>query len=306
MNYKFDDIRVIIAEANPDVRKSIRSILQINGFRNISDVGNLEKTIELIERGDADLAMVDFELPGGDPCDVIRAVREERLGNDPFLPFVLIAETISENNVSKVIDSGVDHVLKRPISTGDLLDRVRGLIENRKPFAVTQTYVGPDRRCSKGRSDPIRDKLVTAPNRIRAKAHGDKKALERIEMEIQESKKALKTVRVQRYGVSILNKVNELLVNVKAGHSDNTTQLVRDSIELMAQAGRRLEGTRYEENASEIFLALRQILHSIQEKGQVNEQDHAVLMPLSASLAEVFVDAETTGTTEETAESVSQ
>lgn len=295
MKYKYTDIRIIIAEGNPDVRRSLRSILQINGFRNISDVGDLGKMTELIERGDIDLIMVDFELPGGDPCDVIRAIREERLGNDPFLPFVLIAETISENNVKKVVDSGVDHVLKKPISTSDLLDRVRELIENRKPFAVTQTYVGPDRR-SRDRSDPIRDKLVTAPNKIRAKAHGDKKALERIEMEFQQSKNALKTVRVQRYGMSILNKVNELLVNVKAGNSENTAQLVGESIELMNEASRRLEGTPYEENASEIFLALRQILCSIQDKGRINKQDRAVLMPLSDSLAEIFVDEETTGT----------
>jgi DNA-binding response OmpR family regulator len=294
MNYKFDDMRIIIAEGNPDVRRGILSILKINGFRDVSDAGNLGKLIEHIERGGIDVIMADHELPGGDPCDVIKAVREERLGDDPFLPFVLIAETISEDNVRKVVDSGVDHVLKRPISTSALLDRVRELIENRKPFAVTQTYVGPDRR-AKDRSNLIGDKLVIVPNKLRAKAHGDKKALERIEMDFEQSKQALKTVRVLRYGLSILNNVNELLVNVKAGHSEKTAQLVSDSIDLMTEASQRLEGTQYEETASEVFPALRQTLHSIQERGRLNEQDRAVLMPLSASLAKVFLDEETTG-----------
>ena len=293
MNYKFDDMRIIIAEANPDVRRAILSVLKLNGFRNLSDAGDLGRLTELIGGDDPDLIMVDLELPGGAPCDIIKAVREEKLGNDPFLPFVLIAETISHDNVGTVIDSGVDHVLKRPISTSALLRRVRELIENRKPFAVTHTYVGPDRR-AKGRSDLIRDKLVIVPNKLRAKAHGDKIALKRIEKDLAQGKQALKTVRVQRYGLSILNNVSELLENVKAGHSEQTVQLIGHSIELMTEASQRLEGTRYEETVSEVFPALGQTLRSIQEKGLINEQDRAVLMPLSASLAEVFVEEETT------------
>ena len=286
VDYVFDNINVLIGERNFEIRKAMRSLLIQNGFKQIIDVNNAKEVRHHARMFHPDLLIVDFDLPEDDICEIIRDIRQEKLGNDPFVPVILTVSEINSDNAPRILETGVDHVLRRPVSTADLLGRVRDLVENRKPFAVTQTYVGPDRR-SKERSDPKKDKLIEVPNVIGAKAKNDAEALSLVAHKTKVAMTAIKTLKVERYGVTILMKIYDLLSRIDAGQNDEARQLADEIVVLLAEISSRLSTTKFKDIVP-VFKGLSTALKELKAKSDLTKQDAKRLEPLSRKVAEVF------------------
>ena len=286
VDYIFDNINVLIGERNFEIRKAIRSLLNQNGFKQIVDVGDAKEIRHHVRLFHPDLMIVDFDLPEDNICEIIRDIRQERLGSDPFVPVILTVSEINSDNAPQILETGVDHVLRRPVSTNDLLGRVRDMVENRKPFAVTQTYVGPDRR-GKDRSDPKKDKLIEVPNAIGAKAKNDVDALSLIAHKTKTAMTAIKTLKVERYGVTILMKIYDLLSRIDAGQHDEARQLADEIVALLAEISSRLSTTKFKD-IGPVFKGLSAALTELKAKADLTKQDAKRLEPLSRKVAEVF------------------
>lgn len=284
--YSFDNISVLIGERNFEIRRAMHSLLVQNGFKHIVDVGDAREIRHNVRMFKPELLVVDIDLPEDDVCGIIRDIRQEKLGHDPFIPAILTVSEMTSENVERILATGVDHVLKRPVSMADLLGRVRDLVENRKPFAVTQTYVGPDRR-GKDRSDPAKDKLIEVPNVIAAKARNDTEALSRIDHQTRTAMSAIKTLRVERYGVTILSKIYELLSHIDAGRTDEAWALADEIVKLMGEISSRLSTTKFKDIVP-VFKALAEALKELRRKGDITKQDARLLEPLSRQIADAF------------------
>ena len=153
-------------------------------------------------------------------------------------------------------------------------------------FAVTQTYVGPDRR-SKERSDPKRDKLVEVPNVIGAKAKNDAEALSLVAHKTKVAMTAIKTLKVERYGVTILMKIYDLLSRIDAGQNDEARQLADEIVVLLAEISSRLSTTKFKDIVP-VFKGLSTALKELKAKADLTKQDAKRLEPLSRKVAEVF------------------
>ncbi|MBN2752478.1 MAG: hypothetical protein JXQ84_07185 [Rhodospirillaceae bacterium] len=95
----------------------------------------------------------------------VRAIRNGQLGRDPFLPIIIAMDATGPDNVRILIDSGVDGVLLRPLSSGKICDQLRLLTRHRKPFVVTSDYIGPNRRQT-SRPGSADIPLLNAPNAL--------------------------------------------------------------------------------------------------------------------------------------------
>src|SRR3546814_3917356 len=68
-------------------------------------------------------------MPGGDACEVLHAVRHNKLGKNPFVPVILTSWRPQPDLVRRVVDSGADDFLVKPLSPGKLLQRVEARSE---------------------------------------------------------------------------------------------------------------------------------------------------------------------------------
>ena len=77
------------------------------------------------------------EFPDGDACGkFIAAIRHSEIGANPFIPVIATTWDPTPELVRKIIDSGADDLVVKPISVGHLLERVQSLVYKRKPFVV--------------------------------------------------------------------------------------------------------------------------------------------------------------------------
>ena len=88
---KFDNVRVALLDQNMSMRRLIRSSLNSIGFSSITECRNTDDLTSMIRTGEPDLLMIDIDAETEPICDVIRAVRNSKLGENPFI--IIIALT---------------------------------------------------------------------------------------------------------------------------------------------------------------------------------------------------------------------
>ena len=88
-----------------------------------------------------------------------------------------------------------------PVAPGPTLDRVEGFALWRRPFVVTMSFIGPDRRPAVHRPGTEKIKLVDVPNPIRESAK--KMLAEERQSEINMTKILLNFLRLERYSVQL-------------------------------------------------------------------------------------------------------
>lgn len=170
--YKLNEIQVMLLEGERDGRRVIRYALHELGFANLQECSDSDRARDLIAGHNPQLLIVDLDS-GTDPtCSVVRDIRHQRFGNDPFVVSMSTTWNPASNIIQQALDCGVDDIVVKPISVDILARRVTNLIENRKLFIANELYVGPDRR-QKPRLAPDEPPLVRVPNTLRYKATGD-------------------------------------------------------------------------------------------------------------------------------------
>ncbi len=93
-------------------------------------------------------------------------------GRNPFVAVIAYTGVAEAPGIQRILGSGVDDLLVKPIRIDVLLDRIANLIAGRKPFVIMHNYIGPDRRgTTRRRKNPI--VRIEVPNTVRAKVQGE-------------------------------------------------------------------------------------------------------------------------------------
>jgi DNA-binding NarL/FixJ family response regulator len=210
LGYRFEDVKVILADPMPASRESVRAILFNAGFRDIQLIDSVAKIRKQLEKAPLDLLICDTDLADGDVCDLVHEVRHGECGSDPFLPVVALTWEPTPDVVQKVVNSGADSLLVLPISGEKMGKGLGTLIRARKPFVVTTDYVGPDRRHG-SRDSARKATLIPVPNPLKAKATGISDA-----HVYQESIEKINAQKVDRHATQICYMAT-LVINHYAG-----------------------------------------------------------------------------------------
>ena len=68
-------IKILLIEHDPELRKVMKITLEQNGL-NVMAVECFANALQILERGDPDLFLVDFDLADGDPGKLIEIFRQ--------------------------------------------------------------------------------------------------------------------------------------------------------------------------------------------------------------------------------------
>lgn len=239
-NYAFDQVTVVLFNPLGQMRATLRDAMLVQGFRNILDYGDLERTRAAIIERSPDLILLDLDREKEEVCKLVREIRQSGLSTDPFVVIIALSWHPSLEAVNNSLEAGIDDIITMPISIKLLSDRIDVLIRNRKDFVVTSSYVGPDRRnVMKNRDDMLGLGTIRVPNNLRYKATGDVEAAASDE-QITAVQAKINNHRLNRYAQRIAWLVDETLKLKAAGREvpassakrlDETASLV-DSLSL--------------------------------------------------------------------------
>jgi DNA-binding response OmpR family regulator len=257
---QFDHVELLLIEPALGIRESIRNILHNQGFRNLAMGARLKEIHQQFDTATPDLLIREIELEDGDLCAFVADVRQKKVGTNPFVPVVGLTSQPTPDLVKFVVNSGIDHLLIKPFSARQLMERINALIESRNPFIVTNNYIGPERRTGDERASEIPQ--MDVPNILRAKAFGEMESLNAQEaIDAASSKINLRKLERNVFHIGFL--VGHITTSLEKGVLDNTTSafLLR-LLDVIKETEHRLIDTKHADLA-ERCRSLAEVAESI-------------------------------------------
>jgi two-component system KDP operon response regulator KdpE len=110
---------VLIVEDEPQLRRVLRTLLELEQFRVI-EAENAERGVLEARSHKPDLLIVDLGLPDRDGMSVIQDVRRWSR-----VPIVVLSARTEEVAIVRALDAGADDYVTKPFGTRELLARVQ-------------------------------------------------------------------------------------------------------------------------------------------------------------------------------------
>ena len=237
---KLDQIRVALGEPNMQMRGVLKAALLARGVGDVIDIHNFKGLHETILRPEVDLLITDIHLGHDDPgtvCELIRAVRHHEIKANPFLPIIAITGDADRAVVARIIDSGADHLMAKPLSMTQLEERIAALVKSRKPFVITSDYIGPDRR-SKERAATTDVPRMEVPNILREKAAGNAVDADKVQRAIDTVSRRINGHKMERHAMRLVDLARDVLAAYETYSMDAGT---REDLHRMAGISEDLE-----------------------------------------------------------------
>lgn len=113
--------RVLIVDDEPDIRLLIRVNLIQAGYE-VLEAGNGREAIDLLDREEPDLILLDLRLPGLDGWEVIEHLKEQGVADR--IPVVAISAHASPTTKDRAREVGFRSYVSKPFTPEELLDVV--------------------------------------------------------------------------------------------------------------------------------------------------------------------------------------
>jgi len=284
----FSNCDIFLVDHDLNSRSSVRNILHNHGFRELHQAKTVEELRAVVSKHMPDLLIGSYDLKDGDFIECIHEIRQGKLGSNPFIPIITLVEEPTPEVVTRVVESGTDTVIAKPISTAQMLDRINDLIESRKKFIMSEGYIGPVRR--KDGSTPG----VDAPNTLKSKVRGEKLSVIDVENMINSALHKMKTLKVDVIGVQVAAHVTNLVPMLeRSGRVDPSIRNeLLSLLDITDNAPEILAGTAHEHvlmlcdslgNVASAILASR--------GGNPDPKEVRLLKPLSQAIQACFSGA---------------
>jgi two-component system, cell cycle response regulator len=118
-------ITVLVAEDNAVNRELIRELLELRGY-TVLEACDGQEALGIIERAQPDLLLLDIGMPVLDGFAVVRRIRESpRIAR---LPIVAVTAYAMQGDRERILDSGFDGYLSKPIDPSSLTEELNRLL----------------------------------------------------------------------------------------------------------------------------------------------------------------------------------
>lgn len=140
---RFSEIKIVVVDDEPSMRKVVRTMLTGMGVRNIYEAADGPEGLELIRAVAPDIVIVDWQMPGLDGSGFVRVVRSPETFPYPDVPIIMLTGHSERSRVIEAIKIGVNEFLLKPVSSKALQDRLVAVLANPRRMVQGENYDGP-------------------------------------------------------------------------------------------------------------------------------------------------------------------
>jgi len=300
-------LQIVFGEADGSIGQAMRDALRdagYGGFRSVTSP-DAEAMHSAISERLCDLVIADIKFFGEPIGKLVRDLRAGKVGDNPYIPVIVMIFEQDAHLLKAMVDSGVDDVIVKPAAPATLLSKVKALSDRRKPFVVTSEYIGPDRRKGVRGDDPGGIPLFEVPNTLGDKMKGrpvDEKALKRM---IKDTQGEINEERLRRNGFQVGFLARQVVPALRGEVEEPQLRaMVKRLVQTCDDIAARVEGTVFESSAP-VSRALRrvsvEIYRALSEEGQqpdrksinlLNELGYAVTAAFNPEKGEEALAAE--------------
>jgi two-component system chemotaxis response regulator CheY len=112
------DLRILVVDDSPTMRRILINTIQKAGFSNIKDAEDGKDALAKLLAGEFDLLMTDWNMPNMNGLELTEAIRK----NDKFknLPILMITTRNMKEDIVNAIKAGVSGYIVKPFDAKTL------------------------------------------------------------------------------------------------------------------------------------------------------------------------------------------
>ena len=125
-----NDMKFLVVDDFSTMRRIIKNLLHDLGYSNVSEADDGNTALPMLQQGDFDFLITDWNMPGMPGLDLLKAVRADaKLKGMPVL--MLTAESKREQIV-EAAQAGVNGYVIKPFTAVTLKEKLDKILEARK------------------------------------------------------------------------------------------------------------------------------------------------------------------------------
>lgn len=117
-------LRILIVDDNEELRKMLGEILERTGYE-VKSTDKAKDALAIIERGHADLLLLDLKMPGVGGFDLLKLIRRRHLP----IPVIVVSAHISEEVAKQLAVVGIQGMIAKPFKKDRMTDEINRVVQ---------------------------------------------------------------------------------------------------------------------------------------------------------------------------------
>ncbi|TFG41013.1 MAG: response regulator transcription factor [Bacteroidia bacterium] len=117
-------MKILICEDNPMAMRTLSVVLEREGFdADVADDGNVG--IEMLQKNDYDLLVIDIHLPYRSGLEIIKFVRSDQGKDTPVLILTAFSDSQMQHQAGEL---GISGYIIKPFNPVDLVTKIKSIL----------------------------------------------------------------------------------------------------------------------------------------------------------------------------------
>ncbi len=121
------DMKILLVDDFSTMRRIIKNLLRELGFSNIAEADDGTTALPMLQKGDFDFLVTDWNMPGMEGIDLLKAIREDP--NLSALPVLMVTAVSNREQIIEAAEAGVNGYVVKPFTAQTLMEKIDKIFE---------------------------------------------------------------------------------------------------------------------------------------------------------------------------------
>ena len=121
------NMKILVVDDFSTMRRIIKNLLKDLGFANIQEADDGSTALPMLQQGDFDFVVTDWNMPGMQGIDLLRAIRSD--DSLKHLPVLMVTAEAKKEQIVAAAQAGVNGYVVKPFTAATLKEKLEKIFE---------------------------------------------------------------------------------------------------------------------------------------------------------------------------------
>lgn len=120
-------MKILVVDDFSTMRRIIKNLLRDLGLQNVSEADDGTTALPMLQNGEYDFVVTDWNMPGMQGIDLLRAIRaDDRLKH---IPVLMVTAEAKRDQIIEAAQAGVNGYIVKPFTAATLKEKLEKVFE---------------------------------------------------------------------------------------------------------------------------------------------------------------------------------
>ena len=121
------NMKILVVDDFSTMRRIIKNLLKDLGFTSIQEADDGNTALPMLQQGEFDFVITDWNMPGMQGIDLLRAIRAD--ANLKHLPVLMVTAEAKKEQIVAAAQAGVNGYVIKPFTAATLKEKLAKIFE---------------------------------------------------------------------------------------------------------------------------------------------------------------------------------